>query len=227
MTQFTATHIAACIEHTLLKPNVSETEIVRLCDEAQMNGFLAVCVNPYWVTTAVAHLKGSPVKVVTVAGFPLGANEPEIKIRESLFAAERGATEIDVVANIGLLVSGHLAQAEEELEELRRQLPASVGLKVIIESSLLTTELQMDAVRMAINSGAQFVKSGTGFQGPVTVEQIQVMTMAAHGEILIKASGGIRTAHQCQQLIGAGASRIGTSSGVEIMRDLGNFSHKE
>ena len=213
--------MAACIDHTLLKPNTTEAEILRICEQARLYEFHAVCINPYWVSRAVAHLKGSSVKVATVVGFPLGANEPEVKLRESLIAAEKGAVEIDIVANIGLIADDHSSQAEVELEEIRRQLPASVAMKVIIEAPLLTTEQQMDAVRMAINVGAQFVKSGTGFSGSVTTEQIQVMCMAAHGEILVKASGGIRTAEQCRLLMDAGAARIGTSSGVEIMRELG------
>jgi deoxyribose-phosphate aldolase len=221
MTQFTRAQIAAYIDHTLLKPNASEADILKLCDEAKVYSFQAVCINPYWISKAAAHLNGSAVRIAAVVGFPLGANEPETKLSESLLAVERGAHEIDIVANIGLLASDHSSQAEVELEEIRRRLPPSVVLKVIIEAPLLTTEQQMDAVRMAINSGAQFVKSGTGFSGSVTLEQIQVMCMAAHGEIQVKASGGIRTAEQCGVLIAAGASRIGTSAGVEIMRELG------
>jgi deoxyribose-phosphate aldolase len=221
MTQFIPAQIAARIDHTLLKANAAETEIVRLCDEARMYKFHAVCVNPFWVSTAVSCLNGSSVKVASVVGFPLGANQPEIKLRESLLAADNGAQEIDIVANIGLTAHDHSSHAEIELEEIRRQLPMSVAMKVIIEAPLLTTEQQMDAVRMAINAGAQFVKSGTGFCGPVTAEQIQVMCMAAHGEILVKASGGIKTAGQCRLLMEAGAARIGTSAGVAIMLELG------
>lgn len=221
MKQLTAMQLAACIDHTLLKPNATEADILRMCDEARLHEFHAVCINPCWVSRAAAHLKGSAVKIASVAGFPLGANEPEIKLRESLSATEKGAGEIDIVANIGFIADDRCSQAEVELEEIRRQLPASVAIKVIIEAPLLTTEQQMDAVRMAINAGAQFVKSGTGFSGAVTTEQIQVMCMAAHGEILVKASGGIKTAEQCRLLLEAGAARIGTSAGVEIMRELG------
>ena len=208
------------IDHTDLKPDVDEKAVFNLCEEAHKFDFFAVCVNPVWVIIAAERLKGSRTKVVSTSGFPLGANRTDIKASESAKAVKDGASEIDMVANIGWIKSAGFKAVEKEIAEIRRSIPYNVVLKVIVEAPLLTKEEQIEATRAVVEGGAQFVKTGTGFFGNVTVEQVKNLSNAANGKIQVKASGGIRTVEQCRQLLSSGATRLGSSSCVQIMQEL-------
>jgi len=189
------------IDHTALKSSVTETDIITLCREASEHDFFAVVVNPVWVKPAVQQLSGSRTIVCSVAGFPLGANRVDLKMKEAALAAEDGAI-------------------EDEIRQVRGIIPAEVALKVIIEAGHLSHTQQTSATRAVINGRAQFVKTGTGFGEGVTVDQVRNLCSAADGRIQVKAAGGIRTLEQCRHLIEAGASRLGTSSSVRIMAEL-------
>jgi deoxyribose-phosphate aldolase len=199
------------IDYTLLDQAAAASDIERLCHVALRQRFHAVCVNPVWVTPAADLLAGSTVKICSVAGFPLGANRTGIKLAEALLSAREGAGEIDMVANIGRLVSGDISKVEQEIREVRRALPDEVILKVIIEAARLTEEQIAAACRAVIPGGAEFVKSGTGYFGGVTVEQVHAMVRAVSGQIKVKAAGGIRSRAFALELIAAGAMRIGAS----------------
>jgi deoxyribose-phosphate aldolase len=203
-----------------LKPDVDEAAIRRLCDEARTYRFYAVAVNPAWVTTARDVLHGSGVKILTVSGFPLGSHRTDIKVAEAVKGVQDGAHEIDMVANVGWLVSDRFRQAEKEISEVRRALPYNVVLKVIIEAGYLSEAQQIEATKAVINGGAQFVKTCTGFFGSATVEQVRRLHRAAAGQIEVKASGGIRTLEQCRRLLEVGATRLGSSASVAIMQEL-------
>lgn len=206
-------------DHSLLNPETDEIGIRRLCQETLQYKFYAVAVNPVWITRCREILSESAVRVVSVAGFPLGANLTEIKVTEAVKSASLGAQEIDMVANIGWLVSNEFEKAANEIKEIRRNLPYNVILKVIIEAGKLSLKQQQDAARAVIDGGAQFVKTGTGFFGWTTLEQVQNIYEIAMNKIEIKASGGIRTLDQCRQMIEAGATRIGSSASVAIMKE--------
>ncbi len=207
-------------DHAALKPEVDEKAIRTLCEEARAYEFYSVAVNPIWVPLAKKALQGSGVKVLTVSGFPLGAARSDIKVAEAVKGVEDGADEIDMVANIGWLVSGRYVEVEREIAAVRGALPSSVVLKVIIEAGKLTEAQQIDATKAVINGGAQFVKTCTGFFGGATVEQVVTLFCAAEGKVAVKASGGIRTLEQCRALLGAGAVRLGSSASVDIMKEL-------
>jgi deoxyribose-phosphate aldolase len=207
------------IDHTALTSSVTETDIIPLCREAAEYDFFAVVVNPVWVKPAVRQLSGSRTIVCSVAGFPLGANRVELKMKEAALAAADGAFEIDMVANIGWLLSDRFAAVEDEIRQVRDILPVEVALKVIIEACNLSQAQQVSATRAVINGGAQFVKTGTGFGDGATVDQVRNLCSAAKGQIQVKAAGGIRTLEQCRQLIEAGATRLGSSSSVRIMAE--------
>lgn len=216
----TRQELARYFEHTLLRPNATEADIRRACHEAAACGCHALVVNPVRVAIAVEELSDSPINVVTVAGFPLGACRSETKIVEAVRGAIDGANEIDMVAAIGWFVDGEWQRAEDEIAQVRRTLPSEAILKVIIEAPLLSPQQQADATRVVINGGAQFVKTGTGFFGPVTVEHVRALVDAAHGLVKVKAAGGIRTMEQCRSLIEAGASRLGCSASYELLQLL-------
>ena len=207
-------------DHAALKPDVNEAAIRKLCKEAREYEFYAVAVNPVWVTTARDALQGSHVKILSVSGFPLGASRTDVKVMEAVKGVRDGAHEIDMVANIGWLVSDRFSQAEEEIAEVRKALPYNVVLKVIIEAGLLSEEQQVEATKAVISGGAQFVKTCTGFFGDATVEQVRTLIKAACRQIEVKASGGIRTLKQCRQLLEAGATRLGSSASVAIMKEF-------
>ncbi len=208
-------------DHTLLRPDATTADINRLCDEARKYGFYSVCVNPIWVEFAAERLTASDTRIVTVAGFPLGASRTDVKIVEAVKGAIDGANEIDVVANIGWLVSGEYARAEQELAEVHRMLPEDTGLKVIIEASKLNEKQRVAATEVVVNAGAQFVKTGTGFFGGADIAQVQTLVKAALGQVEVKAAGGIKTLAQCRELLQAGATRLGCSSTVSIMNQVG------
>jgi deoxyribose-phosphate aldolase len=207
-------------DHAALQPEMDERTIVRSCHEAVEHRFHAVAVNPVWVTVARRELQGSPVKILSVAGFPLGANRTDIKIVEAIKGVLDGAHEIDMVANIGWLASDCFLKAEQEISEVRKNLSDEVILKVIIEAGKLTPDRQVEATKAVINAGAQFVKTSTGFFGGATVDQVRSLHRAAEGRIGVKAAGGIRTLGQCRELIEAGATRLGSSASVRIIQEL-------
>ncbi|MBI5266799.1 MAG: deoxyribose-phosphate aldolase [candidate division Zixibacteria bacterium] len=215
------------IDHTLLKPEAGAKDIRRLCDEALQYHFHAVCVNPVWVRQASDWLTGSDVVVVAVAGFPIGANRTDIKVAEACASAEDGATEIDMVAQIGLLRDGQMAEVEADIRKVRRNLPEPVMLKVILEVGLLTAEQMGSGVECCVNAGAEYVKTSTGFFGPCTAVQVGWLSRCSAGRIGVKASGGIRTLEHARLMIEAGAGRLGTSAGVTIMQELARLGPAE
>ena len=216
----TPEQLAPKIEHTNLRADATESDIRRTCREALEYGFGAVVVNPVWVATAAEVVSGSTVRLVTVAGFPLGASRTETKIVEAVRGAIDGAAEIDLVINLGRLRAGDYAGVEDEIAQVRRMLPTGTTLKVIIEASFFDRRQQVEAVRAVINGGAEFVKTGTGFQEGATVEQVQTLCEAAEGLLQVKAAGAIRTPQQCFDLLDAGAARLGCSASVNIMKAL-------
>lgn len=212
---------AAFIDHTLLKADTTKEEIVTLCDEAREYFFASVCVNPTWVKTASEQLKGSPVKTCTVIGFPLGASTSEVKRFETKDAIANGATEIDMVINIGALRSGQEQLVKEDIEAVVTEAKGKAIVKVIIETSLLTDAEKRTACELAKEAGADFVKTSTGFStGGATAEDVKLMRGVVGPEMGVKASGGVRSFEDMKKMIEAGATRIGASSGVQIMQGL-------
>lgn len=208
------------IDHTLLTQEADLEDIKKLCREAFEFDFYSVIINPILVKTARQALLGTEIKIGAVAGFPLGANLTEIKLQEALKAVADGADEIDLVANISALAHNEFNRAEDEISVIRQALPYNTVLKVIIESNKLSVEQQKNAAQAVINGGAQMVKSGTGFFGPVTISQIETLKHAVGDQIEIKAAGGIKTLSFCHNLVKAGASRIGSSSSVSIIKEF-------
>jgi len=214
--------IAALIDHTLLKPEATRRQVDRLCAEAQEYGFASVCVNPYWVPIAVRALGSSRIKVCTVVGFPLGASLASVKAFEATKALEQGATELDMVQNVGALESGDDHVVEDEIAELAGLAHGSgCILKVILETCLLNGEAKERACRLAVSAGADFVKTSTGFSsGGATVDDVRLMRRVVGPKIGVKASGGIRTLEAVRAMLAAGATRIGASAGVAILQEL-------
>ena len=212
--------IAKYIDHTLLKADARKEDIEKLCSEAFHNGFASVCVNSCWVPLASELLAGTDVKVCTVVGFPLGAASGKAKAAEAAEAAKQGAVEIDMVMNIGMLKSGMLDDAKEDIQEVRDAVKGKT-LKVIIETCLLTDEEKREACRLAAEAGADFVKTSTGFStGGATVHDVELMkeAVAPYG-LKVKASGGIRNYRDAKAMIDAGADRIGASAGIVIVKE--------
>jgi deoxyribose-phosphate aldolase len=218
--------IASLIDHTLLKPDSSRTDIGRVCAEARHASFASVCINPFWVRFANEELAGSSVRVCTVIGFPLGANEIETKLAEAQLALEHGAKELDVVQNIGALRSGEVQVIRDELKRLADLAHSRKALlKVILETGLLSAEEKTLSCQLAADSGADFVKTSTGFAaGGATAEDVKLMRSVVGPGIGVKASGGVRTLAALREMVRAGASRIGTSSGVNILKELDGAS---
>ncbi|RAL25848.1 deoxyribose-phosphate aldolase [Thermoflavimicrobium daqui] len=209
--------IAAMIDHTLLKPEATKEQIVKLCEEAKTHHFASVCINPYWVQEAAELLKGTDVKVCTVIGFPLGATLTEVKMFETKKAVQNGATEIDMVLNIGALKSGNLEDVKRDIAAVVEAASGHI-VKVILETGLLTDEEIVQASRLSKEAGAHFVKTSTGFlAGGATIHAVELMRQAVGEEMGVKASGGVRDLNTVQQMIQVGATRIGTSSGVAIV----------
>jgi deoxyribose-phosphate aldolase len=214
-----AAQIASLIDHTLLKPETSAQDIRRLCAEAKQFRFAAVCVNPYWVPLAVRELEGTGVKVATVVGFPLGASDKEVKGFEAGRAIGQGASEIDMVLNIGALLSGDITAVKEDISYVAGVCKGKAALKVIIETGCLSDEEKRAAASLCKEAGADFVKTSTGFvPGGAAVEDIELIRSVVGPELGIKASGGVRDAEFALQLIKAGATRLGTSSGAKIVK---------
>lgn len=209
------------IDHTLLKPEATSDMIENLCREALEFGFAAVCVNPYYVTRAKNLLKGSNIKVATVVGFPLGANTKEVKAFEAKKAVEDGADEIDMVINIGALKNRDYEYVMEDIKAVVDAVEGKAIVKVIIETCLLTKEEKIKACELSKEAGADFVKTSTGFStGGATIEDIILMKKTIGDSMQIKASGGIRDFETAKAMIEAGASRIGASSSVKIVKGL-------
>lgn len=212
--------LAKRIDHTLLKPEAGEASIRKLCQEACKFGFKAVCVHPCYVRLCVKQLSGSGVDIATVIGFPLGMNCTEIKALEAKRALTDGANEVDMVINIGALKDKKLDLVLQDILQVvntSKKFPGTI-VKVIIETALLTKEEKIIACELAVQAGAQYVKTSTGFGGNgATVEDIVLISETLKGRAKIKASGGIKTREQAEQLIAAGADRLGTSSGVPII----------
>ena len=215
--------IAGVIDHTLLKPEATEEQVRKLCEEAKEHAFASVCINPTYVSLAAEMLRGSAVKVCTVVGFPLGAHKTEIKVAEARCAIHDGAAEIDMVINIGALKSGEEELVHEDiLVVVKACHEAGAVCKVIIEAALLTDEEKARACQAARRAQADFVKTSTGFgPGGATVHDVRIMAEAVRGTSMgIKAAGGIRSLADVQKMLEAGATRIGTSSGVQIMKEV-------
>lgn len=215
------TNIASYIDHTLLKPESTKEQVIELCKEAAEYEFASVCVNPSYVETAAAELKNSKVKVCTVIGFPLGASTSETKAFETKDAIEKGAEEIDMVVNIGAIKSGESELVKNDIQAVVDAAKGKAIVKVIIEASLLTDEEKVLASRLSKEAGADFVKTSTGFStGGATVADVKLMRETVGSELGVKASGGVRSLEDVQGMIDAGASRIGASSGVQIMQGM-------
>lgn len=212
--------IAGLIDHTLLKPDATADQIAQLCYEARKYKFASVCVNPTHVKLCAELLQGTQVKVCTVIGFPLGASSPEVKAFEAQTAIKDGATEIDMVLNIGALKAGDLTLAAQDIHEVVRVgHNAGAIVKVIIETSLLNDEEKVTACLLAKEAGADFVKTSTGFSGGgATVDDVNLMRRVVGPEMGVKASGGVRDFEDAQSMVKAGATRLGASAGVKIVQ---------
>ena len=211
--------LASMIDHTLLKPDATRADVEMLCREAAQFCFASVCVNPNWVPLCRELLRGSGVKVCTVIGFPSGAHAPDVKAYEARRAVEQGAEEIDMVINIGALKSKDYALVEQDIRGVVQAGARDTVVKVILETSLLTREEKIMACSLAKAADADFVKTSTGFAGGgATVEDIQLMRETVGPEMGVKASGGVRTRDDAEKMVAAGATRLGASAGVKIVR---------
>jgi deoxyribose-phosphate aldolase len=215
--------IASMIDHTLLKPDATPDQVAQLCFEARKYSFASVCVNPANVKLCAELLRGSIVKVCSVIGFPLGANTPDVKVMEAQLATQQGASEIDMVINIGALKGGDLELVARDIRGVVRAVHgAGAILMVIIETALLTNDEKVTACLLAKEAGADFVKTSTGFSGGgATVEDITLMRRVVGPEMGVKASGGIRTTEDAEKMVKAGATRIGASASVKIVQGVG------
>jgi deoxyribose-phosphate aldolase len=212
------------IDHTLLKPDATQDQIAQLCFEARKYTFASVCVNPSYVRLCADLLKGSPVVVCSVIGFPLGATPTEVKVYEAQQAIRDGAREIDMVINVGAVKSRDYELAERDIASVARACHAGNALlKVIIEAALLTDEEKVIACQLAKVAGADYVKTSTGFgPGGATAGDVALMRRVVGPTIGVKAAGGIRTLADAQEMIAAGASRLGASASVKIMQEAGS-----
>ena len=210
--------IASYIDHTLLKPESTEEEIATLCAEAKEYKFKTVCINPYWVKTAQAILERSDVGITTVIGFPLGASTTKIKVAETKDAIASGATEIDMVINIGELKSNNNDAVKSDIASVVEAANSKAIVKVIIETGLLTNDEKVRACELSKLAGANFVKTSTGFgPGGATEEDVKLMRKTVGETIGVKASGGVRNLATAKALIKAGATRLGASAGIAIV----------
>jgi len=211
-------NIAKMIDHTLLKPESTKEQIIKLCEEAKQYGFATVCINPTWVSTASSILKKSNIGVTTVVGFPLGATTTFAKVSETRDAIANGATEIDMVMNVGALKSKEDLVVYHDIKHVVQAASGKAVVKVILETGLLTNEEKKRACQLAKEAGVDFVKTSTGFgPGEATVEDIRLMRGIVGPQIGVKASGGVRNAKTAMTMIEAGANRIGASAGIAIV----------
>lgn len=216
-----AADLAGMIDHTLLKPEASAEQIEKLCAEARANHFATVCINPTWVSLSARLLQSSGVKVCAVVGFPLGATLPEVKAYETERAIANGASEIDMVQNVGALKSrNHKLVAEDIAAVVQTAHARQASVKVIIEAALLTDEEKVESCALAQSSGADYVKTSTGFgPGGATAADVSLMRRVVGSALGIKAAGGIRSAEDARAMIEAGATRLGASAGIKIVRE--------
>ena len=210
--------LARLIDHTLLKPDATEGQIIQICNEAIQNNFYSICINPYWVPFAAEMIKGTIVKVCTVIGFPLGATTTRTKAFEAGEAIAQGADEVDMVLNVGALKSGDYDLVLDDIQGVVKTAQGKSLIKVILETGLLNETEKVKACELSVVAGADFVKTSTGF-GPrgATIGDISLMRRVVGPEIGVKASGGIRDLDTAMAMVKAGASRIGTSSGLQIV----------
>jgi len=215
------------LDHTVLKPEATDHDLEKLCQEAVSHGMAAVCVNPCWVSKAAGLVNGTGTGVATVIGFPLGANITSVKAFETGQAVRAGATEVDMVINIGALKSGHHTLVRDDIAavvEAAQKENRSVTVKVILETCLLTESEKVMACKLAVEAGAHFVKTSTGFSsGGATLEDVRLLRKTVGPGLGVKASGGIRDYETAMAMIKAGANRIGTSSGVAILNGRKQF----
>ncbi len=219
--------IAGIIDHTLLKPEATKSEIIQLCNEAVQFNFASVCVNPVNVELCFDLIKSSNVKVCTVIGFPLGANTTEIKLHEGEEAIKNGAEELDMVLNIGRLKDRNYEYVFEDIKSIAQLAKRNYCIsKVILETCLLTDEEKITACLIAQEAGADFVKTSTGFsKGGATVHDVSLMKFVVGNKLKVKASGGIRSYEDAVAMINAGAERLGASAGVKIISGLKSESN--
>ena len=209
--------IAKMIDHTILKAEATESEIIKLCKEAIHYDFASVCVNPSMVPVAAKELKGTHVKVCTVIGFPLGATTTEVKVFETNDVIEKGATEVDMVINVGKLKERNLEYVKNDIKAVVEAAKGKALTKVIIETCLLTEEEKIIACKLSKEAGSDFVKTSTGFStGGATVEDIKLMRETVGPEMGVKASGGVRSKKDALAMIENGATRIGASASISI-----------
>ena len=205
------------IDHTLLKPTATPENIQQLCQEAKSYNFYAVCVNSAFVELAREELKGSSVKLAAVIGFPLGAMATEMKVAEAIYCVQKGASEIDMVINLGWMKSGRYAEVTDEIRQIKSAIGQAV-LKVIIETCFLSKDEIVKASELVVEAAADFVKTSTGFgTGGATIEDVTLMKEAVGDKARIKASGGIRDRETAIKYIEMGVDRLGTSSGIKIV----------
>ncbi|UQZ81296.1 Deoxyribose-phosphate aldolase 2 [Paenibacillus konkukensis] len=211
-------NLAGMIDHTLLRADATKAEITKLTEEAKKYKFASVCVNPTWVAYSAEQLSGTEVKVCTVIGFPLGASTSAVKAFETKDAIANGATEVDMVVNIAALKDGNDELVENDIKAVVDAAAGKAIVKVIIETCLISDEEKERACRLAVQAGADFVKTSTGFStGGATAEDVALMRKTVGERAGVKASGGVRSLEDMQKMIEAGANRIGASSGVKIM----------
>ncbi|MDM7326593.1 MAG: deoxyribose-phosphate aldolase [Thermosynechococcus sp. Uc] len=216
MTERDLFDLAPYIDHTQLDPLATTAEIERCCAEAQQWNFATVCVMPVWVKTAVQLLHRTPVKVCTVIGFPSGAHTSTTKLYEAQEAVENGATELDVVINLGWLKEGNTEAVYRDIAQICGE--TGVTVKAILETTVLTEEEKQLAVDICLDAGVAFLKTSTGWRGGATVADVRLLKRLSRDRVGIKASGGIRTREQALELIDAGATRLGTSRSLDLMQ---------
>lgn len=211
-------NIAQYIDHTILNADATEADVRRICEEAKEYNFKTVCIQPYWVKYAKELLEGTEVGVTTVIGFPLGANTTEIKVAEAKQAVAEGASDVDMVINIGALKSEDYDTVLNDIKAVVDAVAGKAIVKVIIETSLLTKSEKIRASELAKQAGADFVKTSTGFStGGATLDDVQLMRATVGPDMGVKASGGVRTFEDAKAMIEVGATRIGASSGISIV----------
>ena len=214
--------IAPYIDHSLLHPTATQQQVEQWCEEADRYHFAAVCIQPTWVRFTAELLHGKQPKICTVIGFPTGATTPAVKLFEAQEAAENGATELDVVMNLGWLKAGKTEEIHREIAAICEETGQVV--KVILETNLLTDTEKKIAAEVSMDAGASFIKTCTGWNGGATVADVKLLKEVAKDRIEIKASGGIRTVEQALELILVGATRLGTSRGVDLLRQRNESS---
>lgn len=225
--ELTKQELAKYIDHTNLKPEATRSDIAALCAEAKEYGFASVCVNPCHVAFAARLLAGTDVAVCCVIGFPLGASTTAVKAYEAIDAVHKGATEIDMVINVGWAREGRWGEVQAEIAAVVAAIRGRAKLKVILETCLLTDEQKVEACRAAVKAGADFVKTSTGFsKAGATVEDVALMRQTVGPDVGVKAAGGVRTYADAIAMIEAGASRIGASAGVALLEEAEEFSRK-